>query len=234
MWLGLKIGIYIFGAVVVLFTVCFLMMEALERVEGIKKRVPWFEPWLAKRKTLTQLLLIAIVLLAGNGYELFEKEIPEVPSPPTIKIPAPLAPVLQPAEGNTQQSLQPKIEIHGLEGLERALRPDALKTKLQEVTDENVAFADKRDETAAELHRKGTLNLDAFDNETARMYRERFAPRLVYLAEQLEKRKRDHDARDVRSILMNTADDKAIMDSGYLRETVIPHLQNILGTLPPL
>jgi hypothetical protein len=84
-----------FAAFVVLVVIGFLVLEALTRVEEIRKRVPWFVNYVEGRKALTHLVLICILMLVGNGYEILTKEIPEVPNPPTTIVKAPLAPTIQ-------------------------------------------------------------------------------------------------------------------------------------------
>jgi hypothetical protein len=91
--LVIPVLLFLFGAFVIVLGVAFLIMQGLDQVESIKKRVPWLTRALDKRESLVVLLLLAIVLLIGNGYELLIKEVPGVPSAPNVTIKAPSPPV---------------------------------------------------------------------------------------------------------------------------------------------
>jgi hypothetical protein len=90
----LSIVLWLFGAIVVLGGLVFLVLDALDRIESIERRAPWIPKILARRSALVALLMISTVLLIGDGYELVTKEIPEKSAPPVISIPTPLAPHL--------------------------------------------------------------------------------------------------------------------------------------------
>ncbi|MGB8591118.1 MAG: hypothetical protein WCD40_07040, partial [Candidatus Acidiferrales bacterium] len=48
-----------------------------------------------RKSALALLLVVALFLLAGDGYELGVKEMPQSPDPPTVTIKAPSAPVIE-------------------------------------------------------------------------------------------------------------------------------------------
>jgi hypothetical protein len=84
-----------FAIFVCIAVVLLLLMEALTKAEEIRKRVPWFVRYTESRGTLTHLLIVAILLLVGNSYEVLTKEIPEPAPPPLALIKAPVPPVVQ-------------------------------------------------------------------------------------------------------------------------------------------
>ena len=75
--LGIRAMVWVFSAIVVAGAGVFLVLDALDKIESIDKRVPWLRKALARREAVVAALLIAIVLLVGDGYELLTKEIPE-------------------------------------------------------------------------------------------------------------------------------------------------------------
>jgi hypothetical protein len=77
--LFVRIFVLVFGAFVIAGCILFLILEAMDKVESIQKRAPWIEKVLRRREAFVALLLIAVVLLLGDGYESWTKEIPEVP-----------------------------------------------------------------------------------------------------------------------------------------------------------
>jgi hypothetical protein len=85
----------LFAALVFIFAVAFLFMEAIDRVETIRTKTPaWFRRIIERRESIYVLLFLSLVLQAGNGYELLVKEIPEVPEPPVVKINPPAVPAI--------------------------------------------------------------------------------------------------------------------------------------------
>jgi hypothetical protein len=68
-------------------------MEAMDKVESIQRRAPFIPRILERRDAFIVLLLICCVLLAGNGYEFLEKELPDI-SAPKFACAAPPAPII--------------------------------------------------------------------------------------------------------------------------------------------
>jgi hypothetical protein len=91
----LHVVILVFAAIVIIVVFGFMMIDAADKVEWLKTKVPWFEKVLAKRHALTVLALTMTFLLIADGYELYTKEVPEVPAPPIVKIPPPPAPIIE-------------------------------------------------------------------------------------------------------------------------------------------
>jgi hypothetical protein len=85
-----SVAILVFTALVVLAVAAFLVMEALSKIEEVRKRMPRFVGYAESRKTLTHLLSVAIILMVGNGWELLTKEVPEIPRLPSIKLSPPI------------------------------------------------------------------------------------------------------------------------------------------------
>jgi len=73
-----RVILWLLAAIVIFGAICFLVLDAMDKVESIKKRVPWIDKILDKRSTFVALLMVSIVLLVGNAYELVIKELPEV------------------------------------------------------------------------------------------------------------------------------------------------------------
>jgi hypothetical protein len=88
----LSVVVWLFAAIVVLGGIGFLILDAMDKVESIQKRAPWITKILERRGALVVLLMICIVLLIGDGYELWTKEIPEIPAPPTVAFASPAVP----------------------------------------------------------------------------------------------------------------------------------------------
>ena len=90
----LRIVVWVFAAIVIFGAAAFLAVEAMDKAESIQKRAPWIPKILERRDAFVALLLIGVVLLVGDGYELLTKEMPEVPSLPTIVFKAPVVPAI--------------------------------------------------------------------------------------------------------------------------------------------
>jgi len=84
--------VVVFTALVVIAAIAFLVVEATDRLETLRKGCPWLMKFIERRESLNILLGICIFLLLGAGYELTLKEIPEVPSAPTITLKSPPPP----------------------------------------------------------------------------------------------------------------------------------------------
>jgi hypothetical protein len=88
------IALLIFGFLAVLATVAFLVIDMLGRVDYLKQHAPWLEKILERKSALGVLLLVAVLLLCGDAYELITKEVPNVPAAPIIRIMAPTPPTI--------------------------------------------------------------------------------------------------------------------------------------------
>ena len=84
--------ILLFGAVVIIGVVSFLVIDVFGRIDYLKDKAPWLQRVLERRDALGVLVLVAIFLLLGTGYELLIKEVPEVPAAPTVTVKSPIAP----------------------------------------------------------------------------------------------------------------------------------------------
>jgi len=83
------------AAIVILGGIVFVVIDMFTRVEYLKSKISWLGKVLEWRSSLTALLVVATFLLIGDGYELFIKEVPEVPAPPVFIVKAPLPPMIQ-------------------------------------------------------------------------------------------------------------------------------------------
>src|ERR1700735_1540620 len=84
--------ILLFGAVVIIGVVSFLVIDVFGRIDYLKDKAPWLQRVLERRDALGVLVLVAIFLLLGTGYELLIKEVPEFPAAPTVTVKSPIAP----------------------------------------------------------------------------------------------------------------------------------------------
>src|SRR5579863_5301672 len=84
----------LFAAIVVLGAIGFLVLDAMDKVESIQKRVPRISKILERRSAFVALLMICVVSLIGDGYELLTKEVPEVPAAPSVIFSSPSGPRL--------------------------------------------------------------------------------------------------------------------------------------------
>lgn len=99
-----SIVVWLFAVIVVIGAIGFLVLDAMDKVESIQKRAPWVSKILERRAAFVALLLICIVLLIGDGYELLMKELPEVSAAPSITFSSPAGPRL------TVNQLAPQIK----------------------------------------------------------------------------------------------------------------------------
>jgi hypothetical protein len=88
----LRVVVWLFAVIVVIGAISFLVIDAMDKVESIRKRAPWIPRILERRDAFVVLLMVCTVLLVGDGYELLTKEIPEVPAPPRVAFSSPSAP----------------------------------------------------------------------------------------------------------------------------------------------
>jgi hypothetical protein len=105
-----NIGFWLFTAIVVIIAVAFVVIDMLGRVEYLKAKAPWVDPLLEKRATFSALLIFAMFLNVGVGYELLVKEAPPIPEGPKVTISAPAPPIVQFVPGNPTNS-QPRTPI---------------------------------------------------------------------------------------------------------------------------
>jgi len=88
----LRVVVWLFAVIVVIGAIGFLVIDAMDKVESIQKRVPWITKILERRDAFVVLLMICSVLLVGDGYELLVKELPEVSASPNVTFPSPPGP----------------------------------------------------------------------------------------------------------------------------------------------
>jgi hypothetical protein len=84
---GFLIHVVIIGLVAVLIVcvIVFVVIDMFGRVDYLKDKAPWIAAALERRSAVGALLLVAIFLLVSNGYELVQKEVPEI-APPSVTI----------------------------------------------------------------------------------------------------------------------------------------------------
>jgi hypothetical protein len=111
-----------FAGVVVLSVVVFVVVDMFGRVDYLKDKVPWLQRVLERREALGVLLLVAVFLLIGDGYELLIKEMPEIPKPPTVQIIAPSPPPIQIEDSVKQKRLTIRAELGKLLASNNAIR----------------------------------------------------------------------------------------------------------------
>jgi len=80
--------VFAFCLVAAIIVVVFLVFDMIDKAQGLKKRIPLLEKFLEKKEAIPALLLILILMLVLNGYELVIKELPEVPEPPKVAFPS--------------------------------------------------------------------------------------------------------------------------------------------------
>jgi hypothetical protein len=88
----LSVVVWLFAAIVVVGAAGFVVLDAMDKVESIRKRAPWITKILKRRGALLALLMICTVLLIGDGYELLTKEVPEISAPPNVTLTSPPSP----------------------------------------------------------------------------------------------------------------------------------------------
>jgi len=105
---GAVIGLFfwLFACVVVIASIGLLVLDAMDKVESIQRRLPWLPKVLERRSAFVLLLLIAVVLLVGDGYELLTKEMTEIEAP-RISFAAPAAPRMASGEHTPWRSAKP-------------------------------------------------------------------------------------------------------------------------------
>jgi hypothetical protein len=110
-----SIFIIIFTVLVLLGALIFLVMEGLDKIESFKERAPGFVTrFIESRQSFVPLLALCFVLLLGCGYELLQKEVPDVPEPPRVMIKPPPAPELTVVRANPPLKPQCWIKNYSL------------------------------------------------------------------------------------------------------------------------
>jgi hypothetical protein len=66
--------VFIFCFFAALLAAVFLATDMLDKAEWLKRKVPWLAKFLERRESLPLLLLMVVLLLVLNGYELMTKE----------------------------------------------------------------------------------------------------------------------------------------------------------------
>jgi hypothetical protein len=102
------IAVLVFTVVVILGVGAFVVIDMFGRVDYLKDKAPWLKKALERREALGVLLVVAIFLVIGDGYELTNKEVPAVPAAPTVEIKAPRAPDISKCE--IVRALAPGVE----------------------------------------------------------------------------------------------------------------------------
>jgi len=100
------IAVLIFAVIVVVIVGILLVIETFGTVDYLTDKAPWLRKILERRSAPGVLILVVILLLAGNGYELLIKELPDVPVLP--KMPAPRAPEILPCKIQVVSQTAPK------------------------------------------------------------------------------------------------------------------------------
>lgn len=87
-----SILLWVFSALITACGIGFVVLDAMDKVESITKRAPWLEKALEHRSAMVAVLMVCVVLLIGDGYELLTKELPEVSIAVSPTFAAPLPP----------------------------------------------------------------------------------------------------------------------------------------------
>jgi hypothetical protein len=90
--LSVRLAFWLFAAIVIVGAAGFLVIDVMDKVESLKAKAPWIPKILERRDAFVALLLICLVVLIGDGYELLRKEIPEVCGPLNVTFQSPPAP----------------------------------------------------------------------------------------------------------------------------------------------
>lgn len=83
--------VLLFAVLVVLGALAFLVLDTFSRVDYLNQKAPWLQRIAERRGAIGVLLLVAVLLVVGDGYELVAKDFPESKTPQLI-FPAPSAP----------------------------------------------------------------------------------------------------------------------------------------------
>jgi hypothetical protein len=81
------------GLVLLAFTFLWVI-EMLDKVSTLREYAPWLVAFAEHKKWHAVVLLICWVFLSVDGAELYFKEVPEIPAPPTVTIKSPPAPAV--------------------------------------------------------------------------------------------------------------------------------------------
>jgi len=55
----IRVILWLFAAIVVAGAICFVVLDAMDKVESIQKRAPWIKKFLERRSSLVGLLMLA-------------------------------------------------------------------------------------------------------------------------------------------------------------------------------
>ena len=170
------------AAVVIFGGVAFVVIDMFTRVDYLKDKFSWLEKVLEWRGSVAALVLVAIFLLIGDGYELTIKEVPEVPAAPTVIVKAPLAPVVQ-IQGMLP-SKEPKDSLR-----RRTMRVadelyDYLKVRAEHQPP--AAYPNSNDPNPSEERRKEIHTWQTYQQETADYYAKNFRDRMVGIVKEYE------------------------------------------------
>lgn len=103
------VGIIVVCGLFVVFMMTVIIVDMVTRVDFIKQKFPWLG-WLERKASHGPLLLVCLLLLIGNVYELYQEETPEAPK---VTFPSPDqkdATIAQlKSENSALKQLHPKI-----------------------------------------------------------------------------------------------------------------------------
>ncbi len=77
---------------VVLLYLLFWVIDLVDKIETIRERAPWLVNLVEHKKWRGGILIACLVLLTGNAVELYQKEVPAIPSPPIVTFYPPVPP----------------------------------------------------------------------------------------------------------------------------------------------
>lgn len=82
----LRIVVFVAICLVVLLYLLFWIIDFVDRIETIREHAPWLVNLVEHKKWRGVILIACLLLLTGNVVELYQKEVPGVPSPPVVKL----------------------------------------------------------------------------------------------------------------------------------------------------
>jgi hypothetical protein len=175
------VGLIVTTAIVVLVFI-FVIADSAARLEFIREKLPWLQPWLEKRSSVVYLLVVAIFLQAFFLSELKDKEIPPVPifSPVFTTIPAP---VIHEEDRTIVQEVNRPTVAPVLR------REPSLRDRATELADELEAFTEERDKHMPPMYVRREMSPEerqaaqapqlAYRQENYKIYYERFSVRVL-------------------------------------------------------
>jgi hypothetical protein len=132
---------------IIVLVVIFVIADSAARLEFIREKLPWLQPWLEKRSSVVYLLVVAIFLQAFFLSELKDKEVPPVPifSPVFTTIPAP---IIREEVPNANQGVNKTTVPPALQ------REPSLRDRANKLANELQDFISERDKHSPEVHEK--------------------------------------------------------------------------------